>query len=210
MSEVFSTETLERIEHSVHWTEKNLFPAQQIGPATGLPHQSGEELAIFKLTSVLSQGSSASAHPWEWNASAGAYAPDNGTTVVVKDTLNSFLGSSGSLVLCRFLGNADGTVIREVLSAFPSGDILCFGLTTASFATSAGSFTVDHITNAGRCGSPTNDSADTMTIDNWAGWSSSASGVQCMFVVVSITGKPGSGSNIGSGNFIQGPCSASS
>ena len=56
---------------------------------------------------------------------------------------------------------------------------------------------------------PTTDTSDTMTIDNWAGWTwSGADGVVILFSVNGITGTPGSGTNIGTGVFVQGPCGA--
>jgi hypothetical protein len=139
------------------------------------------------------------------NSGSGGYYVDDSVAYTILASTQFMAVANGSWVLCRPLGNIeDGTVWEPVCAVFG----LCFGLTTGGAVGSGSStFTVNNITSADSSGAPTTTSSDSMTINNWCGWSCVAtSGVKVMFSVISITGSPGGGTNIGSGNFVQGPC----
>jgi hypothetical protein len=211
--------TGDRIASAVLASEAQL----HVIPPTGVPpYEPPPPLRWLVLTGNLSAATSgtdggytitvpatASAHPAEWqgsaNSGAGGYIIDTATTYRVIEGTGKRSFNSGDWLLCRPLGagTLSGDMYWEPLKI---GYGLCFGKTTGNVASTDVSFTVNTITAADSSGPPTTDSADSMTISNWAGWSASTSPVKIMFCVASITAAPGSGSNIGSGSFIQGPC----
>ncbi len=150
----------------------------------------------------------ATANPAIWQASAnsgkGGYAIDTTLSYYVQEATGKVSYSSGDWVYCRALTTAGGTVWEPL---FCKQQRLLFGQTTG--ALSGSNPIVNNITAADTGASITTNTSDTIEVINWPGWTwSGATGVTIMFVLATLTGTPGSGAQIGTGNFVNAPCGA--